>query len=83
MTLGIPFTDVLRILVAILLLGNIKFTDGEDVELDVKGNNGEYETDFLPKRLHCNFENQMNGLGFSSFKRMQFKWITNRDAEFH
>lgn len=39
-TLGIPFADVLRILVAILLLGNVKFVDGEGVELDVKGNNG-------------------------------------------
>ncbi|KAJ7378290.1 Myosin [Desmophyllum pertusum] len=38
-TLGIPFVDVLRILVAILLLGNIEFVDGEGLELDVKGNN--------------------------------------------
>ena len=39
-TLGIPFVDVLRILVAILLLGNVEFVDGEGLELDVKGNNG-------------------------------------------
>jgi len=38
-TLGIPFVDVLRILVAILLLGNVEFVDGEGLELDVKGNN--------------------------------------------
>ena len=41
-TLGIPFVDVLRILVAILLLGNVEFVDGEALELDVKGNNGRY-----------------------------------------
>lgn len=41
-TLGIPFVDVLRILVAILLLGNVEFVDGEGLELDVKGNNGRY-----------------------------------------
>lgn len=41
-TLGIPFVDVLRILVAILLLGNVEFVDGEGLELDVKGNNGMY-----------------------------------------
>ena len=39
-TLGIPFLDVLRILVAILLLGNVEFVDGEGLELDVKGHNG-------------------------------------------
>ena len=39
-SLGIPFVDVLRILVAILLLGNVEFVDGEGLELDVKGNNG-------------------------------------------
>lgn len=39
-TLGIPFLDVLRILVAILLLGNVEFVDGEGPEVDVKGNNG-------------------------------------------
>ncbi|XP_031571952.1 unconventional myosin-XV-like [Actinia tenebrosa] len=38
-TLGIPFTDVLRILAAILLLGNVQFVEGEGLELDVKGNN--------------------------------------------
>jgi len=38
-TLGIPFLDVMRILVAILLLGNVEFVDGEGPELDVKGNN--------------------------------------------
>lgn len=38
-SLGIPFVDVLRILVAILLLGNVEFVDSEGLELDVKGNN--------------------------------------------
>ena len=46
-TLGIPFVDVLRILVAILLLGNIEFVDGEGLELDVKGNNGKYQSDSM------------------------------------
>lgn len=38
-TLGIPFLDVLRVLVAILLLGNVEFVDGEGGDLEVKGNN--------------------------------------------
>ena len=42
-TLGVPCMDVLRILVAVLLLGNVQFVDGEGVELDVKGNNGNSE----------------------------------------
>lgn len=45
-TLGIPFLDVLRILVAILLLGNVEFVDSEGPELDVKGNNGKYSADY-------------------------------------
>ncbi|XP_015753714.1 PREDICTED: unconventional myosin-X-like, partial [Acropora digitifera] len=39
-TLGIPFLDVLRILVAILLLGNVDFVESEGADLEVKGNNG-------------------------------------------
>lgn len=38
-TLGIPFLDVLRILVAILLLGNVDFVESEGADLEVKGNN--------------------------------------------
>ena len=36
-----------------------------------------YETDSLPKRLHCEVENQTNGPGLSSLKHMQFagSWI--------
>ena len=34
---------MLRILAAILLLGNVQFVEGEGLELDVKGNNGKEE----------------------------------------
>ncbi|KAL5018662.1 hypothetical protein ScPMuIL_004384 [Solemya velum] len=37
--LGIPLSDVLRILAAVLLLGNIEFVEGPGLELDIVGNN--------------------------------------------
>lgn len=39
--LGIPSMDVVRVLAAILLLGNIQFIDGQGMEVDIKGGNGE------------------------------------------
>ncbi|XP_046866634.1 unconventional myosin-IXa [Drosophila willistoni] len=35
--LGIPFLDVVRVLAAVLLLGNVQFIDGGGLEVDVKG----------------------------------------------
>lgn len=35
--LGIPFLDVVRVLAAVLLLGNVQFIDGKGMEVDVKG----------------------------------------------
>ncbi|XP_032584952.1 unconventional myosin-Va isoform X2 [Drosophila mojavensis] len=35
--LGIPFLDVVRVLAAVLLLGNVQFVDGGGLEVDVKG----------------------------------------------
>ncbi|KAK9736482.1 Myosin head (motor domain) [Popillia japonica] len=35
--LGIPFLDVVRVLAAVLLLGNVQFIDGKGIEVDVKG----------------------------------------------
>ncbi|XP_077297519.1 unconventional myosin-IXb-like dachs [Arctopsyche grandis] len=35
--LGIPFLDVVRVLAAVLLLGNIQFVDGHGLEVDIKG----------------------------------------------
>ncbi|KAH8335221.1 hypothetical protein KR067_004107, partial [Drosophila pandora] len=35
--LGIPFLDVVRVLAAVLLLGNVHFVDGGGLEVDVKG----------------------------------------------
>ncbi|XP_055919443.1 unconventional myosin-Ia isoform X2 [Eupeodes corollae] len=35
--LGIPFLDVVRVLAAVLLLGNVQFIDGQGLEVDVKG----------------------------------------------
>ncbi|XP_022108413.1 unconventional myosin-IXb-like isoform X2 [Acanthaster planci] len=37
--LGIPFFDVMRILAAVLLLGNVQFVEDGGYELDIKGNN--------------------------------------------
>lgn len=35
--LGIPFLDVVRVLAAVLLLGNVQFVDGKGLEVDVNG----------------------------------------------
>lgn len=35
--LGIPFLDVVRVLAAVLLLGNVQFVDGQSLEVDIKG----------------------------------------------
>ncbi|XP_069123410.1 myosin-I heavy chain-like isoform X2 [Argopecten irradians] len=37
--LGIPFSDVMRVFSAVLLLGNIEFVEGAGLELDLVGNN--------------------------------------------
>uniref|UniRef100_T1IKQ6 Myosin motor domain-containing protein n=1 Tax=Strigamia maritima TaxID=126957 RepID=T1IKQ6_STRMM len=37
--LGIPFSDVVRVLAAVLLLGNIQFIESKGVEVEIKGNN--------------------------------------------
>ncbi|KAK3104216.1 hypothetical protein FSP39_025375, partial [Pinctada imbricata] len=37
--LGIPFSDVMRVFAAVLLLGNIEFVEGAGLELDIIGNN--------------------------------------------
>lgn len=37
--LGIPFLDVVRVLAAVLILGNVGFTDGPGVEVTVIGEN--------------------------------------------
>lgn len=38
--LGIPFSDIMRVLCSVLLLGNVRFVEGAGLELDVHGNNG-------------------------------------------
>lgn len=35
--LGIPFIDVVRVLSAVLLLGNISFVDNQSMEVDIVG----------------------------------------------
>ena len=42
--LGIQFSDVMRLLAAVLLLGNIEFDDSNSIggELDVNGQNGSF-----------------------------------------
>lgn len=35
--LGIPFLDVVRVLAAVLLLGNVQFVDGQGLEVDIRG----------------------------------------------
>lgn len=35
--LGIPFIDVVRVLAAVLLLGNVAFVDGAGMEVDIYG----------------------------------------------
>lgn len=39
--LGIPFLDVVRVLAAVLLLGNVQFIDGKGTEVEVQG--GDHE----------------------------------------
>lgn len=42
-TLGIAFSDVMRVLAAVLLLGNVKFVENkEGVELDIDSGKGSY-----------------------------------------
>ena len=38
--LGIPLTDVLKVLVALLLLGNVLFYEAKNSELSMQGNEG-------------------------------------------
>ena len=38
--LGIPFADIMRVLSAILLLGNLEFVEGPGLELEVEGDAG-------------------------------------------
>jgi myosin heavy subunit len=40
--LGIPFNDVVKVLVAILLLGNILFYEAKNQELSMQGGDGTY-----------------------------------------
>ncbi len=40
LVLGIPFADIMRVLAAVLLLGNVKFVEGTGLELEVEGNIG-------------------------------------------
>lgn len=35
--LGIPFLDVVRVLAAVLLLGNVQFVDSQNLEVDISG----------------------------------------------
>jgi hypothetical protein len=35
--LGIPFIDVVRVLSAVLLLGNISFVDSQSLEVEIRG----------------------------------------------
>ena len=39
--LGIPLNDVLRVLVAVMLLGNVSFYESKEQELGVQGSEGE------------------------------------------
>ena len=38
--LGIPFSDMMRVMSAVLLLGNIEFVQGSGLELDLATNSG-------------------------------------------
>lgn len=37
--LGIPFVDVVRVLAAVLIIGNVTFNDGAGVEVSLTGEN--------------------------------------------
>lgn len=39
--LGIPFFDVVRVLAAVLLLGNVTFIEGQGLEVDIQGGSHE------------------------------------------
>ena len=39
--LGIPFLDVVRVLAAVLLLGNVTFIEGQGLEVDIQGGSHE------------------------------------------
>ena len=45
--LGIPFSDMMRVMSAILLLGNIEFVQGSGLELDLSSNNGKIKMSVL------------------------------------
>ena len=38
--LGIPLNDVLRVLVAVMLLGNVSFYESKEQELGIQGSEG-------------------------------------------
>lgn len=39
--LGIPFFDVVRVLAAVLILGNVTFIEGQGLEVDIQGGSHE------------------------------------------
>ena len=39
--LGIPFLEVMRVLAAVLLLGNVTFIEGQGLEVDIQGGSHE------------------------------------------
>ncbi|KAF2357164.1 Myosin head motor domain [Trinorchestia longiramus] len=42
--LGIPFLDVIRVLAAVLLLGNVTFVEGQGLEVDIQGGSHELKS---------------------------------------
>nr|XP_027238453.1 unconventional myosin-IXb-like [Penaeus vannamei] len=42
--LGIPFLDVVRVLAAVLLLGNVTFVEGQGLEVDIQGGSHELKS---------------------------------------
>ncbi|XP_064106085.1 unconventional myosin-IXb-like isoform X2 [Macrobrachium nipponense] len=42
--LGIPFLDVVRVLAAVLLLGNVTFIEGQGLEVDIQGGSHELKS---------------------------------------
>ena len=49
--LGIPLTDVLKVLSAVLLLGNTLFYEAKNQELQLQGMDGRLQRSPLPHRL--------------------------------
>lgn len=45
--LGIPFFDVVRVLAAVLLLGNVTFIEGQGLEVDIQGGSHELKVYLL------------------------------------